>query len=498
MMMRAISRVFDSTHKTWRRIGRDQSGSVMTLMVAVPVVMGAAAVGLETGQIYRTKRQMQGAADAAALAGSFDLLNNQSSAVTSDAQFQAQRNGFQNGVNGVTVTVNTPPTSGSNVGTNGAVEVIVNKSQSFSLGAVLARSLGATSSNYTITARSVAAQGTMTSTTNQTVTTTTTTLSGDGCMIALTPNNEQGVSITSFGNFTSDCKVYSNGTATGTGATTASIYMANFGSATIKGGLWTRGSFVATSYGSISPAMPNTAQQNQTTTLGDPYANLAAPSPGACTYNPFTAGSGTSITLSPGVYCGGLAIKGGYSNVYVTPGTYYIVNGDLYLSGVSTVSCPTCTADQGTTFVLTQNTGNGANVGGVYISSDSTVTLNAPSTKTSQPYPGVLFYQDRTATAGTMTSTSKIFTVSSLSSATLTGAIYFPNNAIVLSSFSNASSSNGCTVWIGRYLKFSSYANNYTAGCKTIGTQLGGVATTTTTTSTQPVTTATTTSRVLE
>ena len=40
-------------------------------------------------------------------------------------------------------------------------------------------------------------------------------------------------------------------------------------------------------------------------------------------------------------------------------------------------------------------------------------------------------------TAGTMASTSKIFTISSLNNATLTGAIYFPNNRIDISSINN-------------------------------------------------------------
>ena len=63
----------------------------------------------------------------------------------------------------------------------------------------------------------------------------------------------------------------------------------------------------------------------------------------------------------------------------------------------------------GTTFVLTQTSGNNANIGGVSITSENNVTLNAPSTGT---YKGVLFYQDRRATVGTMTSTSKIFDIS--------------------------------------------------------------------------------------
>ena len=49
----------------------------------------------------------------------------------------------------------------------------------------------------------------------------------------------------------------------------------------------------------------------------------------------------------------------------------------------------------------------------------------------------------------------------------------------------NASlANNGCTVWIGRYIKFASYNNNYVAGCSSIGVTPPGIITTTTTTST--------------
>jgi hypothetical protein len=89
-----------------------------------------------------------------------------------------------------------------------------------------------------------------------------------------------------------------------------------------------------------------------------------------------------------------------------------------------------------------------------------------------------------------MTSTSKIFTVSSLNTATLTGVIYFPNNRIDISSINVVNmGTNGCTVWVGRYIKFSSYNNNYIGGCASLGITPPGVITTTTTTVQTPVTT---------
>ena len=476
-MMRGASRAFRSARLTWQRLLKDERGSVLAFFVAIPVVAGTVAVGVETGQLYRTKRQMQGAADAAALAGTMDKKNGgTATSIAAAARYEAQRNGFQNGVGGVTVTVNSPPTSGSNVSTANAVEVIVTKPGSFVLAKVLSSALG---NSFTMKTRSVAAQGSVTSTTS----TTTSTSSGDGCFMALTPEAEQGVSFTSFNNFTSDCVVYSNGTGSGTNPSTSSVYFSGFNTAELKS-VYTRGSFTAASYNHLT--LTNAAQTNQATSIVDPYASLPTPSPGTCSYNNFNQSGGSSITVSPGTYCGGLTVSG-TNNVYFTPGIYYVANGDLYITSVNNVTCPTCTTKNGVAIVLTQTTGNNSDIGGVRISSDNNISLNASSANQTSPplYAGVVFYQDRRATTGTMSSTSKIFTISSLNTVTLTGTIYFPSNRIDIASINNASMKNdGCTVWIGRYVKFQSYNNNWVNGCAAIGVTPPGIITTTTTTST--------------
>jgi Flp pilus assembly protein TadG len=497
-MWRAISRTFGAVRAKAKSLGRDEAGTVVMYAVAVPVFAGVVAVGAETGNFYRLKRQMQNAADDAALAASIDsLAGKPTSTVIADAQYEAQRNGFANGASNVTVSVNTPPTSGNYRTTPGAVEVVITKgSQSFLFGNALNAFLGHTSNPFTLTARSVAAQSTYTKSgqTTNTTTNTTTTTNSVGCLVALTPNAEQGVNLSSFNNFTSDCSVLSNGTAS-TNDSNASIYASNFNTAYFKS-IWTRGSFQTASSNKVTY---DTLLTSQTTSIVDPYASLGTPSPGACTYNNFTAPKGSSVTLNQGTYCGGLVINGGVNNVYFTPGTYYIANGDLYITNVNGVSCPSCVDGQtGVTIILTQTTGNYSDIGGFRIVSDNNVTLSAPPSGT---YKGVLVYQDRNAPIGTMTSTSKIFTLSSLNNAKLSGAIYFPNNRIDISSLNNSgNSTQGCTVWVGRYIKFSSYNNNWIAGCSLFGTTPMGYQTTTTTTTTTTGTAPVqvTTSRVVE
>src|SRR5215469_11661106 len=101
-MLSAISRRLSAVRSLSARLGFDNRGSVVTFLVAVPVVAGMVAVGVETGQLYRVKRQMQISADAAALAASIDYAAGKGQGVaTTTGQYEAQRNGFANGVNGV-------------------------------------------------------------------------------------------------------------------------------------------------------------------------------------------------------------------------------------------------------------------------------------------------------------------------------------------------------------------------------------------------------------
>jgi Flp pilus assembly protein TadG len=115
-MMRIASRVLRDARRQWRRLIRDDKGSIIALAIWLPVLAGAVAIGVQTGELYRVKRQMQSAADAGALAGAVDSIAGRTTAITTDAQYEAQRNGFTNNGGTVTVTVNTPPSSGPNIG----------------------------------------------------------------------------------------------------------------------------------------------------------------------------------------------------------------------------------------------------------------------------------------------------------------------------------------------------------------------------------------------
>jgi hypothetical protein len=84
-------------------VRRDERGQAIVLMVlSLVVIMGMAALVLDVGNWYHTKRRLQGTADAAALAGA-QLLPNDTSGAQSQALTYANKNGGD--VAGANITV---------------------------------------------------------------------------------------------------------------------------------------------------------------------------------------------------------------------------------------------------------------------------------------------------------------------------------------------------------------------------------------------------------
>lgn len=122
-----------------------EDGQVLAMSVLFMVVLlGAGGLALDVGIQTVQRRSAQAAADAAALAGAAELTGQavnptaaQVTAAITAATTEATNNGFTNGVSGVTVTVNSPPTTTGTPHYNDihSVEVIIRKnSQNFFLG----------------------------------------------------------------------------------------------------------------------------------------------------------------------------------------------------------------------------------------------------------------------------------------------------------------------------------------------------------------------------
>ncbi|HVL71161.1 MAG TPA: pilus assembly protein TadG-related protein [Beijerinckiaceae bacterium] len=144
--------------------------------------------------------------------------------------------------------------------------------------------------------------------------------------------------------------------------------------------------------------------------VDDPFRNLSAPVTTGCTYPSLVEVEPSQTrTLSPGIYCGGLTLKG---TVTFQPGTYVIKNGRLTINSQARLT------GEGVTFYLT---GTGA---GFTINGGSDVRLSAPKDGT---YGGMLIVQDRASNPDFTN------TLNGNASTVLAGAIYTPTQRITVS-----------------------------------------------------------------
>ncbi|HVC91368.1 MAG TPA: pilus assembly protein TadG-related protein, partial [Acidobacteriaceae bacterium] len=93
---------------------KDESGqaTIITLL-CMTCLLGFVGFAADVGTLLRAKRNMQIAADSAAIAGAAELTYG---GMTTAADAAAAQNGVVVGVNGGTVTVNSPPTAGPYAG----------------------------------------------------------------------------------------------------------------------------------------------------------------------------------------------------------------------------------------------------------------------------------------------------------------------------------------------------------------------------------------------
>ncbi len=109
------------------RIHREGGQMLVLFVLALGVLMGFVAMTVDVGMIFVERRSLQNAADAAALAGSPELppTGNSATAMAMAREF-AEKHGFVDGVDGVTVKVQTPHN-----GDEKQIEVTITKQEPF-------------------------------------------------------------------------------------------------------------------------------------------------------------------------------------------------------------------------------------------------------------------------------------------------------------------------------------------------------------------------------
>lgn len=408
------------------RLARDEAGaSAIIFGLLSMVLIGFAALGTEVGYWYFTHRNMQNAADSAAMSAVTAIANGATGDYTSEAKYAAAAYGFvdtsaplsqgpsttiaqgpssttttttmstTSTPTGVTVTVNKPPKSGAYTADAQAIEVIISQPQPLFLSAALNFGHGSLfSTNPTQTVRAVATAGT----------------NGNGCVVSLDKEN-----IGDFLNGNSvlnipGCDIYVNSDDNNA--------VTQVGNSQINA----RAAFVTGNVTGSHNSGLNTTQGTYfgTAPINDPYANVAQPDPGAC--------SATPNGLTPGTYCGGWSPNGTLAaGVYVVNGGTFALAGNAALDGTA-----------GVTIVLT----NGATM---QMTGNASITMNPPA---DGPTAGISIFQDRTAVPGSLTDK-----IAGNGTFNVTGVIYMPTAAVTYNG-NGAGGSSHCTQLIGYTVTF--------------------------------------------
>ena len=381
-----------------------ERGSILMLgALTIFVAAAFAGLALDASYMYFHKRTMQTAADAGAYGGALELLRGNDGEATTAARNDTALNGFTDGSDGVTVTVNVPPLTGSKAGDDNFVEVIISHPQS----TWFMRALSFNS--VTVAARAVAGLGS----------------TGNGCVYALN-RDPSNVNNGFFANGTTDstfsCGVFSNSNFRSVGGacvvTPAVSYSSDYTNANDEGNCGPEG---------IGRGVPIVDP------LGDRYS---IPSYGACTDTNLRITTGLTAIIGPGTYCGGITITGTVNSVIFLPGTYILENGGLSVNGAMTVT------GIGVTFFNTYSVP--ARYGAITINGTGLVTLTAPTTG---EYAGLLFYQDPRVEW----SASNGSIIAGGASSVYNGIIYFPTTDLTYAgnSSTTAGGTDGYTTLIG-------------------------------------------------
>jgi hypothetical protein len=330
-----------------------RTGSITPwLLLSLLTIVGIVAIGMDGGRMVEERRTAQSVADAAALAASVQNYRDffdHTSLAKSAAFSSASANGYTNdGVNSI-VTVHSPPTSGSYAGNSDCFEVVVQRNLSATFGAVF------TGKPLAVTARAV----------------------GRGRprkigVMALNRTKANAFTTTGVGAFVVlNAPIYVNSNdpsafnQKGLGPITAS-------SIQITGGYQQSSIILSKIRTNVDPSP-------------DPLVNYPAPNPASYPVRSAAAKTINSLLptiLQPGVYVGGLNIKGA-SIVTMLPGVYIMDGGGFQVSGLASVVG---------TEVMIHNTSSTQPAGPVTFNTTGAVAIIPPLSGT---YQGFVIFQDR-------------------------------------------------------------------------------------------------------
>ncbi len=427
--------------KIFREIWEDKRGNALIIAAAaLPLLLGSAGLATDTIQWALWKRQLQRAADSAAIAGVYDRYQHEGLTTTTEAAVNKDL-GINNHTKIALVTgypkITYPADDAAKKLTKQVkVELAVQRPLSFS-------SMFMTNPPLIRTSATAA-----------------TVPGGDKyCVVSLEKGNKTGIQGSGNATVKTDCAWITNSISTNAaaGQGDAELWATAIAAA---GGIQQSANWHVGRYDPYVPA------------LEDPYAKVN-PDPtdraDKCGTSSLPAieipnGGGktkpTTMTFDAGCYSSITVASG--ETITLNPGVYYISGGNVLIHGA-------LIAKNGVTIVLTnRDTSPTATIGSFDMQAGSTLDIEAPTTGN---YAGIAIYQDRRATdktvgGGNITSSSPN-KINGNSSQKVIGALYFPNQQLTYNGGGTAAAQ--CTQFVVRRIVFTGNnktdVNQFTSEC---------------------------------
>ena len=379
-----------------------RSGAVLIWCAfLLPVLVGMVGLVIDGGLMMASYREAQNAADAAALAGAYDLIRGTSNATAVTDATTIVTGASYNNLPTATVTVNIPPVSGPY---KGSTPYYVQAVVTCPFTAHFIQVLPGVSGSQSVTAQAVAQIGFT---------------SGGAGVLALSPSGT-GLSVGGSALLAIPGTIQVNSSTTTsvndavkmTGTTKIQALTVN-----IAGGENLAGSASITNVGGIgpnpvvlgAPSVPDLFSFLPTPTTANGVVNTVQSA------SKLSVGSGT-LTLNPGIYIGGIDIHGS-THVTLNPGIYVLEGGGMNIAGSAVIS-------DGGKGVMFYNTGAdynpttgapdtsdpidpfnqsfpaadpAANFGPISLAGSAQITISPLSTA-GNPFNGVVYYQRRANT----------------------------------------------------------------------------------------------------
>ncbi|MEO6248382.1 MAG: pilus assembly protein TadG-related protein [Sphingomicrobium sp.] len=433
--------------KLLSRIWQNRRGNVIIIMGAMlPLVIGCAGLATDTIQWTLWKRQLQRAADSAAIAGVYtrtvtdtqtavetavcnDLVKNQHTGLVLAGSYTTCPDG---------TTRRGPVTLLSDSGNaTKQVRVSLTVQQSLPFSSMFMTSVPQIVANAT--ASSVPGGGT-------------------ACFLGLTTSaSETGLAFT--GNaavVAPNCDGFSDSSSTNSSSAkgSADVTLNTVGGV---GGVQASNNFHVTAYRPYSPVLadpfigiaPNptdmVCKATITTTTGNGNGNGSGGSTSSTTTTAAVALDENTVLpladassgVSKATNCfSSLSVSSG-KTLTLPAGTYYINGGDAFIQG--NITCTACT------IILTNVDPTSTTIGQFKVNASSNVNLTAP---TSGTYAGIAIYQDRRA----VDSNANVNKINGNSNSIINGAMYFPNQQLEYNG--TGTTSAVCTMFVAKRLVF--------------------------------------------